>query len=59
MVIHLVITLHYIYNVTVHKQLALSYAKETSSISVQPYVYSHFTLLQTCLPLTLSELQLF
>jgi len=43
----------------VHKQLALSYAKETSSISVQPYIYSHFTLLPTRLPSILSELQLF
>jgi hypothetical protein len=51
-------TSHYIYSMILHQQIALSYAKEASSGSIQPNGYSHFTLLPTCLLLTMSELRL-
>jgi hypothetical protein len=34
---------------TVHEQLSMSCTKQTNSGSVQPYIYSHFSLLHMCL----------
>ena len=49
---------HYIYVITIHQQLALSYTIETSCDSMHPCVHSHFTLLPTHLYSLMSQLQL-